>query len=754
MALSSRQKTFFCLALLALFIPSTTPALPTLSSARAPLPPRPFVSRGAVAPAPSTAATAPPPVRHAIAGGGSGELVPSGGAVAGAMPLATVDPGSGALALHPPALQALASLPAPLCVLSVAGASHEGKSSFLNMLSSWIDEKWQTHHGPGPDFPVGESLLDAGTEGMWLRVFQGKEGQPLPGTECRSLALIDSQGANRDGLTLDPNSGRASEDTAANRLFTLTTVASSTVALNIMSPVLNQMAQLSSPLLAAKRFLSKGFEELTLTDLPSLLVLGRDAPTPSPYGASNAGGGVHGGTRVDGGWSGEETNTNEMSTQSLDDLQLEYAMLQPRGDHLDTTRKALATLFHPSERSLTQMAMPDASDLEALSRGQTPPAYNVPGVYLSGYRPFYSSFQSAAAQITKVLRPKTIGGHYLPGRELANAMVSLVDTINQDGPASLQKSVYDYLSQQAKDAVAAGVQSGIDSLRSQLLPVLSQLPGATTDGTSAGAAAAGAGAAGAGAHTASTTTLTPELLDQTLRNATEAAYDEFVRVAPRFGSLQEGDGAGEPAAWLQPYATALLTEMWAIEREARAAMAQAEQFEQQVESRVRARLQGEVDREMQRKLTKVQRRLASALGDEAGALGEEYPSKRQDGGKGLWSSLALVALGAGTATYLPAAATGAATGVSAFAPTYAAFLAMLAKWSVLAKGMLCLFAGPKLLVLIGLIGAYRVVTVAHRPLRRVARACGRGVKGLWGQVTGAVKHLAFGWQPKHAHAHA
>ena len=37
MALSSRQKTFFCLALLALFIPSTTPALPTLSSARAPL---------------------------------------------------------------------------------------------------------------------------------------------------------------------------------------------------------------------------------------------------------------------------------------------------------------------------------------------------------------------------------------------------------------------------------------------------------------------------------------------------------------------------------------------------------------------------------------------------------------------------------------------------------------------------------------------------------------------------------------------
>merc|ERR1719271_1252132 len=210
--------------------------------------------------------------------------------------------------------------------------------------------------------------------------------------------------------------------------------------------------------------------------------------------------------------------------------------------------------------------MPDASDLEALSGGQTPPADNVPGVYLSGYRPFYSSFQSAAAQITKVLRPKTIGGHYLPGRELANAMVSLVDTINQDGPASLQKSVYDYLSQQAKDAVAAGVQSGIDSLRSQLLPVLSQLPGATADGTSAGTGAAGAGAgaaAGAEAHTASTTTLTPELLDQTLRNATEAAYDEFVRVAPRFGSLQEGDGAGEPAAWLQPYATALLTEMWA-----------------------------------------------------------------------------------------------------------------------------------------------------------------------------------------------
>ena len=332
-------------------------------------------------------------------------------------------------------------------------------------------------------------------------------------------------------------------------------------------------------------------------------------------------------------------------------------------------------------------------------------------------------------------------------------MVSLVDTINQTGDASLQKSVYDYLSQQAKDAVAAGVQSGIDSLRSQLLPVLSQLPGATTDGTSAGTGAAGAGAAGAEAHTASTTTLTPELLDQTLRNATEAAYDEPVRVAPRFGSLQEGDGAGEPAAWLQPYATALLTEMWAIEREARAAMAQAEQFEQQVESRVRARLQGEVDREMQRKLTKVQRRLASALGDEAGALREET---RQSG------KMAVRACGAAWRWWLSERARRhicpqQRRGRRPESPRshrrtrpsrYARQMEVARKGHVMPLCRAEAVSADR--------PDWRVsgrLTVAHRPAARRTRMWAWG-QGIVGAGDGRAKHLAFGWQPKHAHAHA
>ena len=47
----------------------------------------------------------------------------------GAMPFLSVSPSSDELTLHPQALRTLASLPAPLCVLSVAGAAHEGKSS-------------------------------------------------------------------------------------------------------------------------------------------------------------------------------------------------------------------------------------------------------------------------------------------------------------------------------------------------------------------------------------------------------------------------------------------------------------------------------------------------------------------------------------------------------------------------------------------------------------------------------------------------
>ena len=147
----------------------------------------------------------------------------------GAMPLASVDPGSHELRLHQPALRALAVLPAPMCVLAIAGAPHEGKSTLLNMLSQWVVERWTTVQGLGVDFKVGTSILDSGTVGAWLRVFTGLGGTPLPGTRCRSLALIDSEGTGRS-LSLDGGSGR---DVGAHRLFALATLASSTIALNV-----------------------------------------------------------------------------------------------------------------------------------------------------------------------------------------------------------------------------------------------------------------------------------------------------------------------------------------------------------------------------------------------------------------------------------------------------------------------------------------------------------------------------------------
>lgn len=96
--------------------------------------------------------------------------------VHGAMPLFSIEASNQSLAIHHTALRALAALPAPICVLSVSGGPHEGKSSFLNMFSHWLGERWPTE-GPGdaaPNFYVGNSIFDTGTEGAWLRVFTGK----------------------------------------------------------------------------------------------------------------------------------------------------------------------------------------------------------------------------------------------------------------------------------------------------------------------------------------------------------------------------------------------------------------------------------------------------------------------------------------------------------------------------------------------------------------------------------------------------
>jgi len=636
----------------------------------------------------------------------SAPLVPSAH-TAGAMPLASVDPDTSALTLYTPALEALAALPAPMCVLSVAGAAHEGKSTVLNMLSHWLTERWETVNGAGADFRVG-SLFERGTDGAWLRTFVGRNGAVLPGTECRSLALIDVAGVAR-ALSLD-GAGTPTADLATSRLLTLSLLASSSVTLNLMAPVLNNLHQLALPLAHAKRVLSAGWAELTLADLPSLVVLGRDAP-PKPHDAT-------------------ADSTDSANAESLAAAQLEYALLMPRGDSLDATKRHLRALF-PLERTVTNLAMPDARDLDAISRNGLPPAYTIPGLPLSGTRPFYASFDAAASATLAALRPKSVGGYHLPGAALAHALASLVDTINRDAPSSLQKAVYATLSAQANEAVAKGVQSGIDELRTALLPILSQLPAApathqTADAPPADTPAAAPHAANTHAATSSLDDeprsapadggpmrhLTAEVLEETLRNATERAYATFAHAAPSFGA----DEGGEVAAWLRPYATAVLSEMWGIEREARAAMAQAHRLEEAIEARVATRVRERVD-------ASVRSRLAAALASHEGGLMHQraHPNRRRR----LLSSLALVAVGAGASTCV----------------THAALLTKLAPLGAALMQLTPFMGGPALVALLALLGAYRVLASASpwlaQPLLPLRRAVDSALGGVRAAARGA-----------------
>ena len=68
------------------------------------------------------------------------------------------------------------------------------------------------------------------------------DDKPLPGTQCVSVALIDTQSPPRH-VSLEKSAALG-----ANRLFALSTLAASTVTLNAMSPVANQLGQLKQML--------------------------------------------------------------------------------------------------------------------------------------------------------------------------------------------------------------------------------------------------------------------------------------------------------------------------------------------------------------------------------------------------------------------------------------------------------------------------------------------------------------------------
>ena len=167
-----------------LLLPTAAPAVVALN-ARAP-PPLSRLSTShssAEAPLPPTAEL----TTHVI--NNEQTLVPL--AAHGAMPFVSIDASNQTLNIHPAALHALASAPAPICVLSIAGGAQEGKSAWLNMFSHWLRERWPTVGATdaGAPFKIGRSIFDDdSTQGAWLRVFTGKGTTARPRSPLGSLS--------------------------------------------------------------------------------------------------------------------------------------------------------------------------------------------------------------------------------------------------------------------------------------------------------------------------------------------------------------------------------------------------------------------------------------------------------------------------------------------------------------------------------------------------------------------------------------
>ncbi len=160
--------------------------------------------------------------------------------------LASVDGVNHSLFIHPEALDALVRAPSPICMLAVAGAGgREGKSTWLNMFSSWLAVRWPRLEGGVPSarsFEVRHELGAArGTQktGARMLLLSGKDGSPLPGTRCASVALVDTEEAV-------PRGGLSGGSPATHRLFAFTRLLTSTFVLHLMHPIGNQLAALQS----------------------------------------------------------------------------------------------------------------------------------------------------------------------------------------------------------------------------------------------------------------------------------------------------------------------------------------------------------------------------------------------------------------------------------------------------------------------------------------------------------------------------
>ena len=322
------------------------------------------------------------------------------------LPFVSIDANQ-SLALHPAALNALASAPAPVCVLAMAGTARDGKSSWLNMYTEYLRSAWPTQASASPFEACHD--LDTCTAGGALRILTGENGAPLPGTRCRSLVLLDTQGL-----------GQGAQQEGLRKLLTLSLLMSSTFVLNVMRQLNDEaLHKLGAALEDAKSLLPPdAFEG---GGGPDLLVLLRDARLRLQ----------HGGVAVN------------------PDLML-HAALQANGDALDTTRADVRGFF--ANKTMVQMRQPDEDDLAALAES---------GVPLAG-RPFWASFSDAAAATTDMLRPKVAGGEPLTGEVLAAALTTVVARLNGDvAPLalSMDRAVGEVRAARAEDAVAVALRT-------------------------------------------------------------------------------------------------------------------------------------------------------------------------------------------------------------------------------------------------------------------------------------------------------
>lgn len=125
---------------------------------------------------------------------------------------------------------------------------------------------------------------------------------------------------------------------------------------------------------------------------------------------------------------------------------------------------------------------------------------------------------------------------------------------------------------------------------------------------------------------------------------------------------------------------------------------------------------------------KVQARLASALARHEELLQQQRMHHAHAEGGGatrLLSGLALVALGAGASSYLTPLAL-----VAKLTPLLASSTSLLAP---------LLLGAPKVLALLALLGAYRVVHLAHRPVGRALDAAMGGVRSAFGRAAATAR---------------